>query len=313
MQQQTLQQQAMSNEQQIAQMAFNKMLEQAIAIKAEYDPNANLRTVDFDQHTDRTYFVTLEGSLNDFALGTVQPIWKAKPGQEHIYQRIAGYDGKMPIYGGDLTKGICLEMILEEVTSNFPVPIGAIITNIEGKEYDKDGKNYAFIATKHCDKSPNKSIFEQVKGISRAMLEKYNDTSANQMESHCFRNVAGYTLVPNQSPLADMMRLNQEKFKMQIGIPKEAETYLKVATPIVDACIKRYEQDQDVTFMDMNNFNVQFERVGAEWNDPTGVIDNLRNAASGKQMHASNQRLTNKYTLTAKINMKLVCYGEEKK
>jgi hypothetical protein len=53
--------------------------------------------------------------------------------------------------------------------------------------------------------------------VSRVALEKYNDTSAAKMESHVFRNQAGFTMVDNLSPLAEMMRLNAVALKMTFG------------------------------------------------------------------------------------------------
>jgi hypothetical protein len=90
---------------------------------------------------------------------------------------------------------------------------------------------------------------------------------------------------------------------------------LKVATPVVDACLARYEEDQQVNFVDMKNFKIDFERVDApgDWARPEGVIDNQRNTDKGANGHAPSARLVNKYRLVAKVNTKLVLYGGPQK
>jgi 2-oxoglutarate dehydrogenase complex dehydrogenase (E1) component-like enzyme len=98
----------------------------------------------------------------------------------------------------------------------------------------------------------------------------------------------------------------------QLRSLREGEAgFLKVATPIVDACLARYDEDQQVNFVDMKKFRIDFERVDSptDWARPEGVIDNLRNAGKGQNGHASSARLTNTYRLIAKVNAKLVLYG----
>jgi hypothetical protein len=84
-----------------------------------------------------------------------------------------------------------------------------------------------------------------------------------------------------------------------------------VSTPIVDACLTRYDEDQQVNFVNMRNFKVDFERVDApgDWARAEGVTDNRHNSTKGGNGNASAARLTNKYRLVAKINAKLVLYG----
>lgn len=313
-QQQFAQQQAAANAAAATQLAA--ILAAAHETVAQYDPNVHLKTQDFDQHTERTLYVKLEGSLSDFERGTIKPTWYADEGCEHIYQRIAGRtpEGQV-LFEGDTSKGLILGLELETLSSTFPVDIGAVIHEVNGKEFTASGRQYAFIARSHCDWEPKKCIFEPASKVTRAMLEKYNDTSASMMETHCFRSGNGLTLVDNLSPLTAMLRLNAETLKMTFGIPEGQEGFLKVATPIVDACLRRYEEDQKVSFIDMKKFKIDFERVDSpnQWDRAEGVIDNLRSQAKGSNGHAASQRLTNKYALVAKVNAKLVLYGDAKK
>ena len=109
------------------QQAMASIEAQAAVIGGSLVEGTPLTTQDFDKHTKRTYFVTLEASMNQLAAGTVEAKWCAEPGQEHIYQRIAGMvDGK-PVYQGDTTKGLLLGMKLEAVRSTFPIDIGVNI------------------------------------------------------------------------------------------------------------------------------------------------------------------------------------------
>ncbi len=158
---------------------------------------------------------------------------------------------------------------------------------------------------------PNKCIFEPASPITREMLEKYDDTSVGKMRSHVFRCEDGVScLVDNKSPLARMMRLNQKALNMTIGPDENWEGHLKVATPIVDACISRYEADTKLAFEDMKNFKACFERVCAEtWNQPEGVVDNLRANQKGQGGHLADQRLANVYKLVAKVTVESNLYG----
>ncbi len=96
------------------------------AITAQ-NPNAHLTTNDFDDHTARTLYVKLKGSLDQFQRGTVETTWRVDEGQEHVYMRIASLhpETRQPIYEGDLAKGIIMDMRLKNIRSTFPVAIGA--------------------------------------------------------------------------------------------------------------------------------------------------------------------------------------------
>ena len=107
---------------------LESMMANPAATAATFDETVHLTTDDFDQHTDRTLYVKLEGSLAEFARGTIKPTWHADEGCEHIYMRIAGMDGGRPVYDGDTGKGLILGMTLETLASTFPVDIGAVIT-----------------------------------------------------------------------------------------------------------------------------------------------------------------------------------------
>jgi hypothetical protein len=152
-----------------------------------YDENVHLTTEDFDQHTDRTLYVKLEGSLSEFARGAVKPTWHADEGCEHIYQRIAGMDGLQPIFEGDTSKGLILSMNLESLDSTFPVDIGAIITGVNGKEFVASGRNYAFIATARRAEEPRKCIFQpQSKVRSLHLLTNSLTFSPKGLREKCF-------------------------------------------------------------------------------------------------------------------------------
>lgn len=309
--------------------AFMNLFKDAIQTGGQFDPEAELTTEDFDAHTDRNYWVTLEGSLNDFQYGRVKPVWRADKGKEYIYQRISGYVGGARKYSGNLETSIPLEMTLKLVNSDYPVDIGAIIEGFEGKDTSKDGKHYAFIAPKHCRREPNESIFHPKDPLKRKMLERYEDNSVDAMQRDVYRSQT-HSFVHNLSPLTDMMRLNQKQLKMNISLPPMAMGWLCVPNNIVDACIERYAMDTDFKFTNMNNFHVAFERIGRKWGDPVGVVDNIsrrRQESNRKNIddaidgpafderlknvsHVSHERMENSYSLSAMINIKNVCYGE---
>ena len=89
-----------------AQAQLSQMLANAVQATAVYNPDTHLTTRDFDTHTDRTWIVTLRGSLKDLQRGTASASWAPQEGKEFIFQRIAGIQDGKPVYEGDLTKGI---------------------------------------------------------------------------------------------------------------------------------------------------------------------------------------------------------------
>ncbi len=117
------------------------------AITAQ-NPNAHLTTNDFDDHTARTLYVKLKGSLDQFQRGTVETTWRVDEGQEHVYMRIASLhpETRQPIYEGDLAKGIIMDMRLKNIRSTFPVAIGANSPGVVGTRITRSGKTFMFIA-----------------------------------------------------------------------------------------------------------------------------------------------------------------------
>lgn len=299
-----------------AEEYFRELVAKSFAVSGEYDPHAPLKTTDFDQYTDRTFYVTLKGSLEQFENGEIVPVWSADPGCEHIYQRIAGYDGDKPIYAGSTDMGLLFDMHLETLSSNFPVDLGAVITNVSGTEYTANGRNYAFIAEAHCRQEPNKRIFLPKSNVSRAALEKYTNTSAQNLRAKVYQNAyENMTFVENDSPIAHMLRLNADSLNISFDLPEGKEGFLRVATPLVEACLKRYEEDQQVDFIDMKQFSVAFERIDSpdDWTRDEGLIDNMRSQRTDDKTrgaHNASQRKTNEYKLVAKINTKMLCLGE---
>jgi hypothetical protein len=128
MEQQRQQQFMQQYQQQYSPQQIESMMANPAATAASYDASVHLTTSDFDQHTDRTLYVKLEGSLSDFARGTLKPTWHADEGCEHIYMRIAGMENGRPVFEGETDKGLILGMHLETLASTFPVDIGAVIT-----------------------------------------------------------------------------------------------------------------------------------------------------------------------------------------
>jgi hypothetical protein len=293
----------------ITQEQLAVMIANAIPAPAK-NPDAHLEVNDFDQYTKRRYFVTLEGSLHDLQRGTVSATWHAEPNCEHIYQRIAGLNPStgQNIFEGNLDRGIIMGMRLNTISSTYPVHIGAIVSGIQGRTFLKNGKNYAFVAEAGKAYEPKECIFEPASKITRAVLQQYNDTNVANLENHLCRNPAGFTLVDNLCPLAEMLRLNSSALGMTFSISAQDPGWLKVDTKIVDACLDRYEQEQQVHWQDMNTFNIKFERVDGDWDKPEGVIDNILRRP-GATDHQVGQRLHNNYKLTAQVEMDLVLYG----
>ncbi len=120
------------------------------------------------------------------------------------------------------------------------------------------------------------------------------------------------TLVNNQNPLAEMVRINAEA----LGIPpgslfdSKAEGWMPVDSSIVDRCLARYEEEVRIGFQDMRNFEIRFSRVDSFWNDPVGVCDNIARRAKNGPDHVDNTRLQNIYELEAEIDMRHVLYGQ---
>lgn len=279
------------------------------------NPDTHLTTDDFDAHTEIKLFVTLEGSLEEFARGEVKPIWSADQGAEHIYQRIAGFEGDAPRFEGDTSKGLLLDMHLMSFQSNFPVHIGATITGVTGKTATADGKRFAFVVPKNSSSYTPDRIFEARNKTTREMIATYNDTSPELMESHCYKNAAtGKTMLHNNSPLAKMMRANAAALgNMTFGLLPGEDGMLGVDTAIVDTCIAAYRDQQKVEFTDMKKFQIVFSRIGeSEWNSERGVCDNLLKGNT-RDLQVAKQRMTNRYQLCAQINAKLVLYGQEEK
>jgi hypothetical protein len=200
-------------------------------------------------------------------------------------------------------------MRLNTVSSTFPVHIGAVASGIHGRTFLKNGKNYAFVAEAGKFSEPKQCIFEPASKITRAVLQQYNDTNVQNLEHALCRNPAGFTLVDNLCPLAEMLRLNSRALGMTFEISPQEPGWLKVDTTIVDACLDRYEQEQKVAWQDMSKFQIQFERVDGAWDQPEGVIDNIMRRKKGEPDHAVDSRLYNVYKLTAQIEMDLVLYG----
>jgi len=294
------------------------LLAQAVNVESG-NPDAHLKTNDFDGHTNRRYFVTLRGSLRDLQRGDAEATWHADTGCEHIYQRIAGVheETKETVFDGDVTKGVIMDMKLETLSSNFPVDIGAIITGVHGKTFTRNGKNYAFIAEAGKVYEPTYSIFDPVSPVTRAALDQYNDTAMADLD----RNITplltdGHKLVNNQCPIATMLRMNAHPqalnithFDHQEGQPG----WLRIKAPLVDRCVATYKAQCNIPWIDFSKFRVDFERVGAEtWDEPIGVIDNIRRRAKEEGTHVSDARLENIYTLKALLTVDSVLYGPAK-
>ncbi len=284
----------------------------------EGEEELHLTVDDFDKVTERTYFVKIKGSLRQFARGQVKPIWAAHDGQTHIFQRIAGVDGRKVLYEGDTAKGIILGAHIEAVKNTTPTDIGVNATQIHGGVYTDTGANYAYIIPAKTMQwvKVDKCIFKPKSIISRSALEAYNDTSPEKLETHVFRHAGkAFSLVANRSPLAQMLRLNKEKLKLKFQLGPDDEGYLKVPNIIVDACMKRYEANQRVNFINFNGFQFEFERVDSptDWARPEGIVDNIKGHAKAGTTHIATRRLENEYEVVLAVNMRLVLYGNEKK
>jgi len=276
-------------------------------------PDAHLTDNDFDSHTDRRIWVKLEGSLRDLQRGTVSSVWKADT--ENIYRRITGTDYMNPQFEGDVEKGIVIAMNLHLVTSTFPVDVGAIVSNVHGKEFMKSGRNYAFIVPRKNTVTFNQPIFEPASKVTRELLQRHNDASAARLSDDYSRFASGKAHVRNLSPLGKMIRRHATDLAMTFACSAEEDKWFECTGAIVDKCLKAYEEYQNVNFQNMADFKIAFERVDAppgEWAQEKGVIDRMLRSRTGeKGRHAADARLNTPFTLMAQIGMKLVLYGKD--
>jgi hypothetical protein len=67
----------------------------------------------------------------------------------------------------------------------------------------------------------------------------------------------GYTLVDNKSILAHTLRVNAERLKMTFALEPGVPGFLKVVTPIVDACLASLDEAErplQSAFVDLATF-----------------------------------------------------------
>lgn len=300
-----------------AQQQLLAIVQTAAQVGGTYDPNAHVRTQDFDKHTDRTYLVEFTGSLADFQRGTASTTWTVAPGNEHVYQRISGkVDGK-PVFEGDLKKGILTEVIIEAVDIGHPVPIGLQIDGVEGTYYSAQGKSYAFIGFPRTKETVNRSVFAPLDTITRKMLEEHSDLSAEAMRSQCMKfdgpGKSDQRFVPNTSTLGRMLRLNAEAFGMNFNnVPENDEVLFGAPAEIVEVCLNEFEKAQKVRFVDFGNFKINAVRADYpdDWTHASGVVDNLRADANGEGGNsvAADKRFTAVRTSRFLVRTKQVLY-----
>jgi len=79
------------------------------------------------------------------------------------------------------------------------------------------------------------------------LLIMSDDVIPKELQDVIYYNTGDdYALINNESAIADRLRVEKEKLGLLIHLPPpNAPGYLKVAKPIVDACIERYKQSQE--------------------------------------------------------------------
>ena len=290
-------------------------LSEILSVEGSFDPDAPLQVDHFDSHTNRTYDISLTCTLNDLASGKVSPSISCPPGKEHIYQRIEGYlpDGK-PVYGGDKSKGLVMVMDVLDVKNNFPVKFGLLNSHFVGEDVEVNtGKSYLatfWSRTQRQYKPGEKSVASHRYPNTFRALQEYNTTSLEELKSHCqwgYGVGAHKTTVNIQSPLTAMMAHNAKIFGMDFsGLDLTTHGRFEAPTEIVNACLEKFGQAIAVNFIDMNKFSWDFERAdGREWNSRVGVEDNA------SRTHNGNDIMNKTFTFEAKINTKIVLYGND--
>lgn len=282
-----------------------------IKVNSTIDPNAHLTVDDFESGVQTcTIYAKVRGSMMDFGSDAQKAIWSVSTSNnpDMFKRRVFTPEGDHA-YEGDLSKGIVLNAKQTMVKNTYPVDIGAHVSGIFPQTFGSNGE-YATIISSGTTAPVymERSIFAPKNTITLGILEKYDSVNFDPNDFVVSNNKL--TLVSNSSPIADMMRLNQNAFDPPIQMPPpHVEGWLEIHPDVVTACVEAFDEHKRVNFVDFNNLQVEFARAdGKRWDDESHVIGDLIGAHPDEQEWMKASRMEGEYECVLQIDMEYVLY-----
>jgi hypothetical protein len=177
------------------------------------------------------------------------------------------------------------------------------------------GATYAFIAHKNSVSEPiDGDFYDPHNKISRDLLARFNDINPSKLREGTWTNdESPLAVVDNKCTIAKMIRINTVSLGVNINDlpPEGTDAFFSIDRRVVDACMARYEEEQNVGFHDMRNFQMTLTRVDSPKNpaNPAGICDNIARRNKTDLAHADDTRLNNKYTISGIIEIQMNLFG----
>lgn len=229
---------------------------------------------------NRTISVNITGSLANFAMAGPQgAVWKPVEGKQTKVFGCMNENTDAQLATNQLRTALIHEVNVLEHKSTFPVALGVKINCLPSHEITDLGQAYAYtilpmsqLATSHniykCDVSAENS---------QNWRNEYPQWNSTNLEKEGVMELANcpYVFVKQDHPIIALLRSNSSLIGCDIDQqPKIDNEWFKVTRQVLAACCQtlRTKVLNKIASNDLNTFQIQLERLGAEgWDDINDV------------------------------------------
>jgi hypothetical protein len=130
--------------------------------------------------------------------------------------------------------------------------------------------------SKSLDADKN-SFYVPKNQITRELLARYNDINPEKLREGVY--IVGnnpLAAIDNKCVIAAMIRLNAASLGVDVSKlpPENTEGFFGIDRRVPEACLARYDEEQNVGFHDMRNLEITMTRLDSpkDWANPAGAF-----------------------------------------
>jgi hypothetical protein len=225
----------------------------------------------------RTLSIHITGSLSNLALaGPQAAMWKPLAGREtELFCPSLDGEADPAEMTNSIRNGLIRSMTLMEQHSSFPCTLGVSVSCIPPSEMTDMGDKYAYTVLPNSRLSSPQTVYTCDASIqeNQAWRQQYGKWNSANLENEGVLDVPGqpYVFVHQDHPAIGLLRHNQEMIGCEVDKMVKIDGRLfKITRQVLSACCHTLPTKilPKMLTQDMNMFNLQLHRIGAEtWDD----------------------------------------------
>jgi len=188
----------------------------------------------------RNLVVSIKASLNDLVLKTNKGVWAPSPENlKAIFQqkKFTDLEGSAEAKG-DLKSVVLHDMAVTQVSSNFPMSLGAKITGVDNNTFSSTGEPFSMVVLPNSSSSAERMLQKDDVSLAYEFAKKFPGYTADNLSTKGVHEVSQrrFVLVNADHPIVSAISENADRLQMG-EIAMMPEGMIKVSSGLYESIL----------------------------------------------------------------------------